>query len=599
MIKLSDYVISFLQKQGVKHVFLLPGGGCMHLVDSLGKSRKIEYVCCLHEQAAAIAAEAQGQYTNNLGVVLVTTGPGSTNTITAVAGAWIDSTALLVISGQVKRRDMIKYSKLRQMGVQEVDIVSIIKPITKYATTILNPKEIKYQLEKAVYLAKTGKPGPVWLDIPLDVQGALIEERQLRGFKPPKPKIQNQELSSLIRKVINLLNNSTRPVILVGNGVRIAGGLKDFLKLIRILNIPVLTTWKSIDFLPEKDRLFFGRPGSIGQRGANFIQQNSDLIITLGARLDLPQVGYSYANFARSAKKVIVDIDPAEIKKLKMKVDVAASFDAKLFIREFIKQKDSLRLLKRVGWIKRCREWRNKYSVVLPKYARVKKYVNTYFLVDVLSRLMSKKDLLVLGSSGSCSEIPMQSFKVKNGQRIINTPGLGSMGFGLPASIGACLASGRRRTIAVIGDGGLQHNIQELETLARLKLPIKIFILNNNGYASIRNTQKSYFKGHYVCCDPTSGLTLPDTCKVAAAYGIKNIKIFNHLGIEAKVRRILQSRGPVICEVIVDPYLQTAPRLSSQVLPDGSIVSKSLEDLWPFLDREEFRSNMIVPHKKN
>jgi acetolactate synthase-1/2/3 large subunit len=580
MIKLSDYVISFLQKQGVKHVFLLPGGGCMHLVDSLGKSRKIEYVCCLHEQAAAIAAEAQGQYTNNLGVVLVTTGPGSTNTITAVAGAWIDSTALLVISGQVKRRDMIKYSKLRQMGVQEVDIVSIIKPITKYATTILNPKEIKYQLEKAVYLAKTGKPGPVWLDIPLDVQGALIEERQLRGFKPPKPKIQNQELSSLIRKVINLLNNSTRPVILVGNGVRIAGGLKDFLKLIRILNIPVLTTWKSIDFLPEKDRLFFGRPGSIGQRGANFIQQNSDLIITLGARLDLPQVGYSYANFARSAKKVIVDIDPAEIKKLKMKVDVAASFDAKLFIREFIKQKDSLRLLKRVGWIKRCREWRNKYSVVLPKYARVKKYVNTYFLVDVLSRLMSKKDLLVLGSSGSCSEIPMQSFKVKNGQRIINTPGLGSMGFGLPASIGACLASGRRRTIAVIGDGGLQHNIQELETLARLKLPIKIFILNNNGYASIRNTQKSYFKGHYVCCDPTSGLTLPDTCKVAAAYGIKNIKIFNHLGI-------------------VDPYLQTAPRLSSQVLPDGSIVSKSLEDLWPFLDREEFRSNMIVPHKKN
>lgn len=599
MIKLSDYVISFLQKQGVRHVFLLPGGGCMHLVDSLGKSRKIKHICCLHEQAAAIAAEAQGQYTNNLGVVLVTTGPGGTNTITAVAGAWIDSTALLVISGQVKRSDMIKKSKLRQMGVQEVDVVSIVKPITKYATTIFDPREIKYQLEKAVYFAKTGRPGPVWLDIPLDVQGALVEEKRLRGFKPPKAKKKNKGLARLARNVIGLLNNSERPVILAGNGVRISGALKDFLKLIRILNIPVLTTWKAIDFLSENDRLFFGRPGSVGQRGANFIQQNSDFIMTLGARLDLPQVGYSYGNFARLAKKVIIDIDPAEIKKLKMNVDLSANSDIKSFILELLRQRKSLKIKSRPEWAKRCSEWKKKYAVVLPEYSRRKKYVNTYFLVDVLSKLMSKNDLMVPGSSGSCSEIPMQSFKVKEDQRILSTPGLGSMGFGLPASIGACLASGRRRTIAIIGDGGLQHNIQELETLARLKLPIKIFILNNNGYASIRHTQKSHFKGHYVCCDPASGLTLPDTCKIAAAYGIKNTKIFNHLKLEAKVKRVLKTSGPVICEVMVDPYLQTTPRLSSQVRPDGSIISKPMEDLWPFLDREEFRANMIVKPLEN
>ncbi|MDP2922785.1 MAG: thiamine pyrophosphate-binding protein [Candidatus Omnitrophota bacterium] len=596
MIKLSDYVFQFISGLGVKHIFLLPGGGCMHLVDSLGRRSELEYICCLHEQACAIAADAYGQYTNNLGVALVTTGPGSTNTITGVAGAWIDSTPMLVISGQVKRADMIGETRVRQMGVQEVDIVSILKPITKYAVTVLEPMSIKYHLEKAVFLAKTGRPGPVWIDIPLDVQAAKISETKLKGFKPPKPPLaENKKLNYRIDKIIQLLNKSQRPVLLAGNGIRLAKALEDFMELIKVLKIPVLTTWKAIDFLPQGHELFFGRPGSIGQRGANFIQQNSDFIMTIGARLDLAQVGFNYQNFAPKAKKIVIDIDPAEIKKLKTRIDIPICSDAKLFIKEFLKKKAQLIVKGRSQWFSRCKEYKSKYLVVLAQYWEQKEYVNTYVLLDVLSELMQESDILVPGSSGSCSEIAMQAFKVKKGQRIFNTPGLGAMGFGLPASIGACLASARKRTVSIIGDGGLQHNIQELETLARLKLPLKLFILNNNGYASIRNTQKNYFKGRLVACDPSSGLTLPDTCKVACAYGLKNNRILNHTNIKERVREVLESAGPYICEVMADPQLQTAPRLSSEVKPDGSIASKPLEDLWPFLDRKEFYSNMLIP----
>lgn len=596
MIKLSDYVFQFISELNVKHVFLLPGGGCMHLVDSLGKRSDLEYICCLHEQAAAIAAEAYGQYTNNIGVALVTTGPGSTNAITGVAGAWIDSTPVLVISGQVKRSDMIGETDVRQMGNQEIEIVSIVKPITKYAVTILEPESIRYHLEKAVYLARTSRPGPVWIDIPLDVQATMVDETKLQRFESSElaSKENRKELERLVDKSIQLFNESQRPVILAGNGIRLSGALKDFLDLIKHLKIPVLTTWKAIDFLPDSHELFFGRPGSIGQRSANFIQQNSDFIMTIGARLDLPQIGYNYQNFARAAKKVIVDIDATEIKKLKMDIDVSICSDAGDFIKELLRKKDKFIFKDRSQWIYRCKEWKDKYPLVLPQYWEQKEYINTYVLIDVLSELLKDVDVLVPGSSGGCSEITMQTFKVKKGQRIFNTPGLGAMGFGLPASIGACLASGRKRTISIIGDGGLQHNIQELETLSRLQLPIKLFILNNNGYASIKNMQKSYFKGHLVGCDPSSGLTLPDTCKVASAYGLKNTRILNHTGIKEHVKEVLETEGPFICEVLVDPQLLTAPRLSSEVRPDGSIISKPLEDLWPFLDRKEFKANIIV-----
>jgi acetolactate synthase-1/2/3 large subunit len=384
-------------------------------------------------------------------------------------------------------------------------------------------------------------------------------------------------------------------VVLAGNGIRLGRAKEDFLKLVDLLQIPVLTTWKSIDFFSDNHPLFFGRPGSIASRGANFVQQNSDWIATIGARLDLAQVGHSYKHFARKATKVVVDIDKAEINKLDMSIDVPVCADASDFIREFLRQADSIIKKDRSDWINRCSGWKKKYPVVLPEYKDTGPYVNTYNLIDVVSDVMTEEDVLVPGSSGSCSEITLQAFRVKDGQRILNSPGLGSMGFGLPASIGACIASNRRRTITIIGDGGLQHNVQELETVARLRLPLKIFILNNNGYASIRATQSRYFKQNYVCCDPSSGLTIPDIGRIAKAYGLQFFKIRRNDDLESEVSEVLSTDGPAICELMVDPELQTAPKLSSEVRSDGSIVSKPLEDLWPFLDREEFHSNMLIP----
>ncbi len=600
MIKLSDYVIDFITSLGVDNIFLLPGGGCMHLVDSIGRNARLNHVCCLHEQAAAIAADGYAQYRNDLGVALVTTGPGGTNAITGVAGSWIDSTPILVISGQVKRKDMMTGKGVRQMGVQEVDIVSLVKPITKYAVTVTEPETIRYHIEKAVYLAKNGRPGPVWIDIPLDVQASIIDEKSLEGFKPESiVPDENKIISSFVKKTINLLNSSERPVILAGRGIRFAKAEREFLKLIEALKIPLLLTWRLIDIIPEEHELNFGRPGTIASRYANFILQNADLLISIGARLDLGQVGYNYKNFAPKAKKIIVDIDESEIKKIDTEIDLPVIADAKVFLDEFLKHIDSIKSIDRSAWLKKCKYWKEKYPVILPEYLKESDFVNTYALVDALSDLLSENDVIVPGSSGSCSEITYQAFRIKQGQRLINSPGLGSMGFGLPQSIGVCLASGRKRTVSIVGDGGLQHNIQELETLKRLNLPVKLFVLNNNGYAAIRNTHRRFFEGRLVCCDPSSGLTLPDTCKIASAYGIKAVKISEQKNLKERIRQVLEISGPVVCEVMIDPDLQTAPRLSSFVKEDGTIESKPLEDLWPFLDREEFEREMEINSLRN
>lgn len=597
MIKLSDYVIDFVSSRGVRHIFMLPGGGCMHLVDSIGRNKDLKFIGHLHEQAAVIAADGYAQYNNDLGVALVTTGPGGTNAITGVAASWIDSTPLLVLSGQVKCKDLLSGKGVRQMGIQEVDIVSLVKPVTKYAVTVREPESIRYHLEKAVHLAKNGRPGPVWIDIPLDVQGAMIDEDNLQVFDPSgeDQTLRNLELSKQVEDSIKLLNSSERPVILAGRGVRLAGAEKEFLNLIETLGIPVLTTWRLMDILPEDHGLYFGRPGSIASRGANFVQQNSDFMLIVGARLDLPQVGHSYANFARGARKVIVDIDEAEVRKIATVIDVPVVADAREFLNEFINKLNVVKQKDRSLWMLKCKEWKEKYPVVLPEYLKSAEYVNTYALIDVLSDLLTEDDLIVPGSSGSCAEITCQAFRTKKGQRLINSPGLGSMGFGLPQSLGVCLAGGGKRTVCIVGDGGLQHNIQELETLKRLNLQVKLFVLNNNGYAAIRNTHKRFFDGRLVCCDPSSGLTIPDTCKIASAYGLKTVRISNHKNLREEVLKVLNMDGPVVCDVLIDPDLQTAPKLSSMARPDGSMVSKPLEDLWPFLEREEFKANMIIP----
>ena len=594
MIRVADFVMGFLAKKGLGHIFMLSGGGCMHLVDAL-HSKPLQYVCNLHEQAAVIAAEAYGQYTRKLGVALVTTGPGSTNAITGLAGAWLDSTPILVLSGQVKRADLVGDRGVRQMGPQEINIVPIVKSITKYAHTIMEPTEILFHLEKAYHLATTGRTGPVWLDIPLDVQGALVDETQLKGFTPDMSSNRSADIEHWVSDTIKLLNQAERPLIIAGNGIRMAGAAAQFLQLVDVLKIPVLTTWKGSDLVWEAHPQFFGRPGSIGQRCANFVQQNADVVICLGARLDAGQTAYNHANFARAAKKIVVDIDANEIKKLQFPMAVAADVSAKDFIETLLERAAQVNLPDQSIWQSYCRRLKATYPTVLPEYWAEKNYVNHYVLMDVLSELLNEGELMASGSSGPCVEVCMQSFRLKKGQRLINTEGLGSMGFGLPAAIGACVASGGKRTVCVNGDGGFQLNIQELETVVRLKLPIKFFVLVNGGYNSIKTTQDNYFEGRYVASGPECGVTLPDIIKVAGAYGLKTAEILDHTDIKNKVQAVLDTPGPVLCSVRIDPQAKILIRVKSVMDKNGVMKSLPMEDLAPFLPRAEFKANMLIP----
>ncbi|MEQ1885360.1 MAG: thiamine pyrophosphate-binding protein [Bryobacteraceae bacterium] len=598
MMKLSDYVSQFLSKRGVRHVFMLTGGGCMHLVDSFGRNPDIECVCCLHEQGCGFAAEAYGDFHNGLGVALVTSGPGGTNAVTGVAAAWLESVSCLFLSGQAKRADLIGSRGLRSMGQQELDIVSVVKPITKYAHTVLEPESIRYELEKALHLATHGRRGPVWLDLPLDVQSAQVDETALPGYTPePVPE---SNLRRRVAETIELLNRAERPVLFLGNGARGAANAGLVNRLFEVLQIPILVTWKALDMVPEEHPLYAGRPGAIGQRGANFTQQNSDCMLILGARLDLPQTAFNHRNFARAAKKIMVDVDPAEISKMDTNIDVTIAADAAEFVAELLRQAEGIVPVDRGEWIRRVQDWRKRYPVVLPEYRKqTGESVNSYALVDAISESLRSDDVIYPGSSGPASDIVMQVHRVKSGQRVLNAPGLGAMGTGLPGSIGACLASGRRRTICVNGDGGFQLNIQELETVRRLQLPIKFFVLCNGGYASIVAMQNNHFGGFHVGSDPASGVTLPDLVAVASAFGIPACKIEGHDQLRERVREVLESPGPVVCAVATDINQPTAPRATSFVRADGIIVSRPMEDLWPFLDRDEFRANMVIPPIEN
>jgi len=595
LIKLSDYVIRFLNEAGMHRIFMLTGGGCMHLVDSVGRQPGLEYVCCLHEQAVAFATHAHAEYTGSLSAALVTTGPGGTNSITGLAAAWIDSTPCIFLSGQVKRADLLTNRGVRSMGPQEVDIVSIVKPVTKYAKTLLEPNDVRYELERALHLANSGRRGPVWLDVPLDVQAQMVDESSLRGFTPDAV-VEKADLREKVSVAIDLLKQAQRPVLVIGNGARGAHNRGLIRSLADRLKIPVLLTWKSMDMLPEEYPWFAGRPGSVASRGANFTQQNSDFILVIGARLDMPQTAFSHHNFARAAKKVFVDVDPLEIAKFEMRIDVPVVADAADFISEFWDQLENASLPAVDSWVNKTKEWARKYPVVLPEYSQQDTgFVNLYVLTDVLSDLCTGDDVLAPGSSGACSDIFLQCFRLKEGQRVVNSPSLGAMGTGLPGSIGTCLASGRRRTVCVNGDGGFQLNIQDLETVRRLNLPIKYFILCNGTYASIMATQRNYFKGRMVGSDPSSHLTLPDILKVAEAYGIQTRQIHDHSDIRNRVQSVLDLPGPVICAVNVSSDQITAPRATSSVRADGTIVSLPMEDMAPRLPREVFLSEMLIP----
>ena len=597
----ADYIVKTLAMHGVKHVFMITGGGAMHLNDAFGLEKSIQYVCNLHEQACAMAAEGYARTVGEMAVVCVTSGPGGTNTLSGVLGQWMDSIPALYLSGQVRFETTIASTDLplRQLGDQEANIVDIVRPITKYAAMVTDPQLIRYHLEKAMHLAVSGRPGPVWLDIPLNVQSSSIEETNLKSYDPEEDAHTTRPglVEEQINEVIERLSMSERPVILAGAGIRLAGAADAFYHLAERLGIPVQVAWDAIDLFPSAHPLYAGRPSTMGQRGANFIFQNADLLLSLACRLNVRQIGYTFPAVARAAYKISVDIDPAELKKPTIKIDLPINADAGEFIRTLDMRLRSKELPQKTAWLSWCKERIQRYPVVLPEYYRRRKPVNPYVFCDMLSERLDAQDVMVSSNGASCV-IPIQVMQIKRGQRHVVNSGSAAMGYGLPAAIGACFANGRKRVICFEGDGSIQMNIQELETVAYHRLPVKIFLFNNGGYLSVRTTQNNFFDGHLVGESTKSGVGFPDFVKLAKAYGIPACRITSHGQFEKTIERVLDSDGPVLCDVIMDPGQSFSPRTASKRLPDGRMVSSPLEDMFPFLEEGEFLSNMIIPRWK-
>lgn len=589
--RVADYIFARVADLGVKEVFLLPGGGAMHLVDALGQNPDITFIPTHHEQAAAIAAEAYSRVNETLGVALVTTGPGATNALTAVAGAWIESVPLLIISGQVKRADMKDDSGVRQMGPQEVDIVSMVKPITKYAITVDEPENIGLYLDKALHEAMTGRKGPVWLDVPLDVQASLIEPEELAR---DESNTDNESDCALeLDEVIQLIQQAERPIILAGHGIRLSGAADAFKQLYEKTGIPVLTTWNSLDLIPYEHSLCAGRPGSVALRPANFAVQNCDLLISIGARLDNVVTAHNPQNFAQYADKVIVDIDASELKKHQLPKARLIQANAKTFIEQLMAELNDTPA-DYTDWIHKIADWKQRYPRCDGEKFPEQGEISHYHFIDRLSALTKANELIITGSSGLAVEVFYSTFVNKTGQRIFLTSGLGSMGYGLPAAIGGCLASGRKPVVSVEGDGSLQLNLQELSTLKSLNLPIRLFIMNNNGYASIRNTQRNYFDERYVATGQEAGLLIPDLVKLAEAIGLEAIRINDASELDEKIQYVLDHPGPMLCDVTIIKDEALWPKVSAIPQANGSMISMPLEDMSPLLDLEILEREMLV-----
>lgn len=593
IIKVSDYIISFFEKQKVKNIFLVPGSTNVHLLDSVGRNTNIGYICTQTEQAASLAAESYAKLTGNLGVCVISSGTAGTNAMIGVADAWIDSTPLVIISGQCQS-DQISDGKLRQLGVQELDIISPVKPVTKYAAKIDDPYKIKYHLEKATFLANNERPGPVWIDIPIDIQGMNIDEEELMSFNPNE--IKKHDKSSKLRKqilaTVDLIKNAKRPVILAGNGVRLSNAKNDFMKLIKILSIPILTSKRGADIIPDNHPLFFGRPGAYGQRSSNFILQNADLLISIGSRLSMPQIGRNFKAFAREAKKIVVDIDESELKKPTINPDIAIKCNAKDFIVELLKSFSNTKKIEISEWIYKCNEFKSKFSDTIPSEIN-DNYINAYNFVNHLSNEL-REGAIITVDGGSPIIYLMQAFKFKKNQRLISATGLDNYSFALPASIGACIANHSKSVICLCEDSGFLKHVQELETIVNYKLPVKIFILNSGGYSYVRKTQKEYFGGRFIASERAKHTISKYLQKIGKAYGISTYKINNERELKKTLSRALVLNEAVICEVNIDNDQQITPRIVFTVKPDGKWVAKPLEDMYPFLDRKTFKENMII-----
>lgn len=590
MIKVSDYIAKRLKEvYEIKNIFLISGGGAMHLNDSFGKY--IKYTTAHNEQALSMMAEGYARVNQKLAVVNVTTGPGGLNCLNGVFGQWTDSVPVLYISGQVKFETTV-YScrelNLRQLGDQETDIISAVKPFTKYSVIITNPYDIKYHLDKAVYLATHGRFGPVWLDIPMNIQSAMIEEEKLKDFNENVDDYENIDTEQ-INKVIDKLNNSKKPIIIAGYGIRLSKQEDNFYKLIDKLNIPILSTFCGADIMPSNHNLCAGRIGNLGQRAGNIILQESDLILSLGTRNSIFQVSYNYENFGKNAYKIGVDIDNSELNKKTVKFDISINADLKYFIPQLLEKCEKLNTEK---WVEKCKIYNDKFSFKNTKeYNTKNKKINPYYFVNKLTKLMNKNYIMITGNGSACN-IAYQAGEVKKGQRIFWNKGCASMGYGLPASIGACIYNGiynnkKNKVICLDGDGSIMMNIQELQTIKHYNLPIKVFILNNDGYISIKQTQNNFFEGHMVGSSRNSGVSMPDFNKVAKAFGIESVKISRYTDdkdLEKQINAVLESEKAIICNVILEDDYIFIPKLLAKKLDDGTMVSPSFENMYPFIE---------------
>lgn len=590
--KLSDYVIDFLEHQGVEDVFLLAGGGIMHLLDSLAKNKNINKYYNLHEQASGFAADAYAQYSNKLGVVFATTGPGATNVVTSLASAYIDSTPMLVISGQVKTTDITTIEGVRQTGAQEVGIVPIVESITKYAVTVKNAEDIRYVLEKAVYLALHGRPGTVWVDIPLDIQAKDVLPEQLLGYEAAEQDdsvVSEQDLEELFV----LLQQAKRPCILAGTGINLAGAQKELIKFVNTYHIPVVTSRRAKRIFRQQDaRYYYGSVGMVAPRYANYVLQNADFLLVLGSGLRYYITAYNEAAFAPKAQKVVVNIQAAEIQKLRMPVRKAIVSDTKLFLQKFT----PFLLDKGIAgdwqkWIGYCDRMRDKYPVLREVISHDDGLTDGYMVAKYINQYAGAEDVYV--ASPSAFAYTYNVYDLRERQEYICPVGLGSMGTGLPAAIGACIASGKRRTILGEGDGSLQHNIQELALLKEYHLPIKIFIDNNNGYRQIYTMQQTHFNGRLAGCTPASGVGMPNLAVIAKAYGIGYLCIDHAEKTAAVVQEALADNEPMLIEMLSSPTTEFVPITKSKIGANGEMISSKLEDMYPFLSDEEHKTNML------
>jgi acetolactate synthase-1/2/3 large subunit len=578
---------------------MVTGGGAMHLNHALGTHPELSCVFNHHEQACSMAAEAYYRLTNKLAVVNVTSGPGGTNAITGVYGAWTDSIGMLVISGQVKFETTVRGSglPLRQYGDQELDIQRLIEPITKYSMMVTDPKTIRYHLEKALFIATNGRPGPVWLDIPLIVQAAQIDPAALEGFDPnelPQPWLLT-DLTKSCTDILEKLSQAQRPVIFAGSGVRLSGAHTDFLVLVDKLGVPVVTGWNAHDAIHDAHPNYAGRPGTVGDRAGNFVVQNADLLLILGSRLNIRQISYNWENFARAAYKIWVDIDPLELQKPTVKADMPVLAHLGQLLPELLKAEYSGPTGPQREWLAWCKERQRRFPVVLPEYWRNER-VNPYCFIDRLFAHL-KEDQVIVAANGSACVVGFQAATIKPGQRFFTNSGAASMGYDLPAAIGACTAHPGQPIVCLAGDGSIMMNLQELQTIASRNLPVKVFILNNRGYVSIFQTQKNFFNGEEVGAGPDSGVVMPGFEQLSLGFGIAYLRCDTHGALDATIATAMSGNGPVICEIVLDEKVAFAPKLSSRQLPDGTMVSSSLEDMAPFLPREVFNQNMVESYK--